>query len=114
MAAQLLYEPTWERMIRAVELVKERCDRAVAALEKGGVPYAVVGGHAVANWVARIDLGSVRNTRDVDILVRREDLPRAIVAMEAEGFVYAEVSGIHLFMDGSDSIQVFFNPAEFP
>ncbi len=102
MAVNHLFEPTWERMIRAVELVKERCNRAVAALEKAGLLYAVVGGHAVANWVARIDEGSVRNTRDVDILIRREDLPRAIVAMEAVGFVYAEVSGVHLFLDGPD------------
>jgi hypothetical protein len=102
MAAQQLYEPTWERMIRAVELVKDRCNRAVAALEAAGVIYAVVGGHAVANWVARIDEGAVRNTRDVDILVRRVDLARAIAAMEAAGFVYAEVSGIHLFMDGPE------------
>ena len=100
MAVEYLYEPTWERMIRAVELVKMRCNRAVAALETANIPYAVVGGHAVANWVARIDEGSVRNTRDVDILVRREDLSKVVAAMEAAGFIYAEVSGVHLFMDG--------------
>jgi len=30
---------SWERMIRAVEKVRERLRRAAAALEKAGVPY---------------------------------------------------------------------------
>jgi hypothetical protein len=37
-----------DRMVRAVEKVKERLRRATAALEKAGVPYAVVDGNAVA------------------------------------------------------------------
>jgi hypothetical protein len=67
-----LQAATWERMIRAVEKVRERLEKAVAALEAAGLPYAVVGGNAVANWVATVDEGAVRNTRDVDILVRRK------------------------------------------
>ena len=55
MAVQFQYEPTWERMIRAVEKVRERCVRAAKALEAAGVAYAVIGGNAVANWVARVD-----------------------------------------------------------
>lgn len=94
-----LQEATWERMIRAVEKVKERCARAVRALEAGGVPYAVIGGHAVANWVASVDEGSVRNTRDVDILIRREDLDAAKAAMDAAGFDHAEVMGVDLFIE---------------
>ena len=34
-------EVSWERMIRAVEKVRERLRRAVAALEAAGIPYAV-------------------------------------------------------------------------
>ena len=37
-------------MIRAVERVRERLRRAVAALKAAGVPYAVAGGNAVAAW----------------------------------------------------------------
>lgn len=102
MAVTLLHEPTWERMFGAMEEIRIRCERAAAILETGGVPYAVVGGHAIANWVARIERAKVRNTRDVDILIRREDLPAAIRLMEQAGFIYAEVSGVHLFMDGPD------------
>src|SRR3954449_10253060 len=66
-----------ERMVTAVERVRDRLKRATAALEAAGVPYAVVGGNAVAAWVATIDPAAVRNTQDVDILLRREDLDAA-------------------------------------
>jgi hypothetical protein len=102
MNVQFKYEPTWERMIRAVEKVRERCVRAANALASAGVPYAVIGGNAVANWVARVDEDAVRNTRDVDILIRREDLEAATAAMDAVGFDYACVAGVHLFVDRPD------------
>ena len=68
---------SWERMIRAVEAVRERLRRAVTALEGAGIPYAICGGNAVAAWVSRVDEAAVRNTRDVDILLRRRDLDAA-------------------------------------
>ncbi len=102
MAVPFLYEPTWERMIRAVEKVRERCDRTAKALEAAGIPYAVIGGNAVANWVARVDEEAVRNTRDVDILIRREDLEAAKSAMDAAGFDYAQVAGVDLFVERPD------------
>lgn len=99
-AVPSLEDATWERMIRAVEKVRERCDRAVRALEAGGVAYAVVGGHAVANWVATMDEGAIRTTRDVDILIRRADAPAARAAMEAAGFVFGNTFGVDFFIDG--------------
>ena len=76
--------------------------RSTSALEKAGVPYAVVGGHAVAAWVARVDESAVRNTRDVDILIRRTDLESVRSALEPAGFVYRHASGMDLFLDGPD------------
>lgn len=93
------FEATWERMIRAVERVHERLDKTVAALESAGLPYAVAGGNAVANWVSRKDPNAIRNTSDVDILVRRSDLEAIKAAMTGAGFEYAEVMGVHLFID---------------
>ena len=66
-----------DRMVRAVERVRERLARAVRALEQAGIRYAVAGGNAVATWVAKIDESAVRNTQDVGILLRREDLDAA-------------------------------------
>ena len=92
-----------ERMVLAVERVRERLERATAALEAAGVPYAVAGGNAVAAWVASIDPAAVRNTQDVDILIRRADLDAAARALEAAGFVRRHVSGIDLFLDGPNA-----------
>ena len=92
-----------ERMVLAVERVRERLLRATAALEAAGVPYAVAGGNAVAAWVASVDPTAVRNTQDVDILLRRSDLDEAARALETAGFVRRHVSGIDLFLDGPNA-----------
>jgi hypothetical protein len=103
----------WERALMAAEKVKERLFRATKALDAAGVDYAVVGGNAVAEWVARIDEGAVRNTRDVDILVRRSDLPSVRGALESEGFVYHQLLDVDMFLDGpngrsSEAIRLLF------
>lgn len=98
-----LGEVSLERMVRAVEKVRERLLRAASALDAAGVPYAVAGGNAVAAWVSRIDEAAVRNTQDVDILLRRNDLDRAIAAMSAAGFVYRHVANIDMFLDGPEA-----------
>src|SRR5713101_7748980 len=89
-----------ERMVRAVERVRERLLRATTALEKAGIPYAVVGGNAVAAWVARMDEAAVRNTQDVGIMIRRADVEAATIALTQVGFVRRHVRGIDLFLDG--------------
>ena len=99
--AEAAVEPSgWERALMAAEKVKERMRRATRALDAAGVPYAVAGGNAVAEWVGRIDEDAVRNTRDVDLLVRRADLPAARAALEAAGFVYHHILDIDIFIDG--------------
>src|SRR5277367_5207019 len=99
--AEAAVEPIgWERALMAAEKVKERLRRATRALDAAGVPYAVVGGNAVAEWVARIDEDAVRNTRDVDILIRRPDFPAARASLEAVGFIYYELLDIDTFIDG--------------
>ena len=92
-----------ERMVRAVERVRSRLLRASAALEAAGVPYAVAGGNAVAAWVATVDAGAVRNTQDVDILLRRGDLEAAARALAGAGFVRRHVAGMDIFLDGPEA-----------
>src|SRR5437868_13250274 len=91
-----------DRMERAVAKVRERLLRATAALNQAGVPYAVVGGNAVASWVATVDEGAVRNTRDVDLLVRRSDFPAISAALERAGFVGDELLDVIMFRDGAE------------
>jgi len=108
-----LREFSLERMFQAVEKVRDRLLRATSALEKAGVPYAVIGGNAVAAWVIRVDESAVRNTQDVDLLIRRDDLNKASHALSAAGFVHRRSSGIEMFLDGPkakarDAVHVIF------
>src|SRR5262249_5027095 len=101
------------RMVRAVEKVRERLHRAARALEEAQIPYAVIGGNAVAAWVATVDESAVRNTQDVDILLRRSDLEAGESALAKAGFVYRHVKGIDMFLDGPrakarDAVHIIF------
>jgi hypothetical protein len=93
-------------MSEGIEKVKARLKRATATLDAAGIEYAVIGGNAVAAWVSRVDDSVVRNTRDVDLLVRRADMPRIIPAMRDAGFIHRSVSilggkgRIEMFLDG--------------
>jgi hypothetical protein len=96
-----------------VERIQERLERATTALENAGIPYAIIGGNAVRAWVAQADEAAVRTTRDVDVLLRRADLPAATAAMESAGFIYRHVRGIDMFLDGPgakarDAVHVIF------
>ena len=91
-----------DRVVRAVELVRERLLRVTSALERAGISYAIAGGNAVALWVSRVDPGAVRNTADIDILVQRDDLERIKVALADVGFVYRHAASIDMFLDGPD------------
>lgn len=92
-----------DRMVLAVERVRDRLLRASRALEVAGVPYAVVGGNAVAAWVATVDASAVRNTQDVDILLQRADLEKAAAALAGAGFIRCHVAGMDVFLDGPDA-----------
>jgi hypothetical protein len=92
-----------DRMVLVVERVRDRLARASAALEAAGIPYAVAGGNAVAAWVATVDASAVRNTQDVDILLRRSDLDAAAEALKKAGFIRRHVAGMDIFLDGPDA-----------
>src|SRR5712691_13406369 len=102
-----------DRMVRAVEKVRERLLRAAAALEQAQIAYAVVGGNAVAAWVSRVDEAAVRNTQDVDVLLRRADLDAAEAALKPAGFIRRHVKSIDMFLDGPnakarDAVHILF------
>jgi hypothetical protein len=54
-----------------------------AALTRAGIPYAVCGGVAVTIY------GATRSTKDIDMLVGPEDLPRALDAVRPLGYACA-------------------------
>lgn len=93
----------WERVATAIERVRQRLLKVTRLLNESGIPYAVSGGNAVAEWVGRVDEAAVRFTKDVDILIRRADLPALKAVLEPAGFVYHEFHGVSMFLDGPDS-----------
>ena len=103
----------WERVARAVDKVRDRLHRAVAALKGATIPYAVVGGHAVAAWVSQVDDSATRVTPDVDILTGRRDFEAVARALGAIGFVQGPASPIATFLDGPgakprDAVHILF------
>lgn len=86
----------------ALDEVTRRLQAITKALDQHDVPYALVGGQAVAVWVATKDPAAVRTTKDVDILLRREDLPRARAAANSVQMDYFETMGVGMFLDRVD------------
>ncbi len=96
--------PNFEWQVEAVSHVERLLKTVTAVLDDAGIPYAVIGGNAIAVWVATHDVGAIRATKDVDLLLERGDLDRAGKAMEAHGFVRDEILGIPVFMDADDPL----------
>jgi len=103
MAIATLADVSWQRMSNAVEKVRQRLLRAAGALTSAKIPYAVAGGNAVAAWVSRVEEAAARNTQDVDIILRRADLPAAREALEQAGFIHRHAAGMDMFLDGPDA-----------
>ncbi len=83
----------------AIERVEKQLRDFTAALDAAGVPYAIIGGNAVAAWVSTIDPDAIRSTKDVDVLLRRSDLDRAAEALEPIGMARDEVLDIPIFVE---------------
>lgn len=83
---------------------------ATLALNVAEVPYAICGGFAVAAWCLyherqlleedprRAKPITLVNTRDVDILVRREDLDRIVAVMRRAGFEHYTAGSVNMFV----------------
>jgi hypothetical protein len=83
----------------AMELVERHLRKVTAALDAAGIRYAVIGGNAVALWVAKADPSATRTTKDVDLLVERSDLGRINQVMHELGFEKQELRRLVLFID---------------
>jgi hypothetical protein len=95
-------ENAWKRYCMVMDDVSNLLERVCKAFSQAQVHYALVGGQAVALWVAQKDPAAVRTTKDVDILLSRNDLPKARAAALSAGFEYFEVMGVGMFLDRDD------------
>lgn len=90
---------TFRDYVMTMNRVEKRLRKVTSALNAAQIPYAVIGGNAVAVWVAKADPAATRTTKDVDLLVNREDLDRITEALIREGFVREDLRRLVLFTD---------------
>ncbi|HVP10288.1 MAG TPA: hypothetical protein VMV94_03775 [Phycisphaerae bacterium] len=83
----------------AVDRVERLLRKVSKALDKARIHYAVIGGNAVAAWVATVDDGAVRATKGVDLLIRRQDLAIVTEALRPLGLMPVDVLGVVMFVD---------------
>ena len=88
---------------RIFELV-DMLHRFSQPLRHAGIPHELVGGLAVYLYVEEVDPKAGALTRDVDVMVRREDLERIIEAAASSGFRYRHAAGLDMLMYG-DSVR---------
>ena len=73
---------------------------AVGALERDEIPYVLVGGLASSLY------GRPRTTRDVDLLVRKDDAKRALEALDTVGFETEETNPEWIFKAWRDDVTI--------
>jgi len=91
---------TWERVQMSLDAIRDRLLRVTTMFNLNHIPYAVVGGNAVAAYVGQVDLTAVRATKDVDVMVRRDDLPKIVSVAADAGFFHTQSAGIDMLRDG--------------
>jgi hypothetical protein len=70
--------------------------RLAKAFGAAGIEYRVVGGLAAYLYVEEAEADAGRLTKDIDILVRRQDLPRIAEAVEPFGLEYRHAAGVDM------------------
>jgi hypothetical protein len=70
-------------------------------LVSGNIPHELIGGLAVLIHVEEADPTHTTLTRDVDLMVRREDLERIKVEAARNGFRFRHSAGVDMLLYGS-------------
>lgn len=73
-------------------------DRVDCAFRAAGLDYRVVGGLAAYLYVEEAEPDAGRLTRDIDIVVRREDLEKICAAVKTAGLEYRHVAGVDMLV----------------
>jgi len=93
---------SYRAFVMAMERVERRLRTVTAALDAAGIRYAVIGGNAVAVWVAKADPAATRTTKDVDLLVDHADLDRIKAVMGKLGYRCDDSRRLVLFVDPTE------------
>src|ERR1035437_1401788 len=85
-----------------VEQLFTLADVVERAFASAGIDYRVVGGLAAYLYVEEREPDAGRLTKDIDIAVRREDLPGIAAAVEAFGLQYRHVAGVDMLVQSAE------------
>ena len=69
-------------------------------LEEAAVPHELIGGLAVFLHVENADSTHSSLTRDIDVMIRRDDLPRVVTIAEERGFRFRHSAGEDMLLYG--------------
>ncbi len=83
---------------RRMDDLLNRAKTVSAALKAARIPHAVVGGLAVRAYEASVGESPSLTTNDMDILMRREDLDKAVAVLTRLNFEYRVVMGTPAFI----------------
>jgi hypothetical protein len=72
-------------------------------LEEAAVPHEPIGGLAVFLHVENADSTHSSLTRDIDVMIERTDLPRAIAIAESHGFRLGHSAGLDMLLYGESN-----------
>jgi hypothetical protein len=95
-------EDVLERMVQAARRVQERLKRAASSLECASVPFAIGGSNAAAIWIGSVDASAVRQARNVELVVHRQDFAQVNSSLQTAGFVASTAGNLVRFLDGPD------------
>lgn len=96
--------PSFRRYFMAIERVERLLRTITDSLDAAGIRYAVIGGNAVAAWVASKDADATRATKDVDLLLERADLARVDEAVRDAGFFLDTVGDVTALLEKADPV----------
>ena len=90
--------------------------RVEKAFRAAGIEYRVVGGLAAYLYVEEAEADAGRLTKDIDIVVRREDLARIAEAVEPFGLEYRHAAGVDMLVQkgqpsGRRAVHMISEPA---
>jgi hypothetical protein len=106
-------EEVLDRMVRAAKAVESRQRRSTDALQGARLPHALCGSNATSAWITSVDESGVRQARNVELVLLRQDFVAATSALQAGGFVQASRDGQIRFLDGPegrwrDAVEITF------
>ncbi len=83
---------------KRVDQLFNLAQRLEKAFSSAGLEYRVIGGLATYLYVEEVEPDAGRLTKDIDVAVRRPDLPKIAKVVEPFGLQYRHVAGVDMLV----------------